>query len=67
MKNTICLVLSFLLFLGMAGCSDSAPEIQNTNTDGFTLTNAILGEDYPFTYPEVPGRIVSLASPAIVF
>lgn len=64
MKKTICLVLACLALLGIAGCSDSAQETQNTNAEGFSLTNSILGENYLFTYPEVPGRIVSLASPA---
>lgn len=64
MKKLFCLIFVCLLLSGMAGCSDSAPEIQNTNTEGFTLNNAILGEDYPFSYTEVPKRIVSLASPA---
>lgn len=64
MKKSLCLILIFLLFLGMAGCADSAPEMQNMNTEGFTLNNAILGEDYPFTYTQVPRRIMSLACPA---
>lgn len=64
MKKYICLVLACLALLGVVGCSNSAQKAQDTNTAGFSLTNSILGEDYLFTYPKVPGRIVSLASPA---
>lgn len=64
MKQAICLILACLLLLGAAGCSNSPQEKQNANAEGFLLTNSILGEDYPFTYNEVPQRIVSLASPA---
>ena len=64
MKKWICLILACLALLGVVGCSDSAQETQNTNAEGFSLTNSILGEDYLFTYPEVPQRIVSLSSPA---
>ena len=48
----------------LAVFSNSAQKAQGTNAAGFVLTNSILGKDYLFTYPEVPGRIVSLASPA---
>ena len=64
MKKSIFLILACMLLLGIAGCSYSAQDTKNTNADGFSLTNSILGEDFLFTYPEVPGRIVSLASPA---
>lgn len=64
MKKTICLILSCLLLLGMAGCSSAPEQAQSTSPAGLVLTNSILGEDYPFTYPGIPQRIVSLASPA---
>lgn len=48
----------------MIGCSNHTQEEPITSTEGFSLNNSILGEDYRFTYSEVPRRIVSLASPA---
>ena len=74
MKKIICLVLSFLLALGMVACSDANsdmnPQVESeesaatSENDGFTLDNSILGEEYTFTYTEVPKKVVSLASPA---
>jgi len=64
MKKLISLILACLILLGIAGCSDSAQKVQDTSTAGFSLTNSILGEDYPFTYTEVPQRIVSLSGSA---
>lgn len=64
MKKMMCMILACMLLLGMAGCSAGVQEGQNGNTEGFSLTNSILGEDYQFTYHAVPQRIVTLASPA---
>jgi len=64
MKKRFYLILALLLLLGMAGCSGPVPETQSTGGEGFSLTNSILGEEYPFTYSQVPQRIVSLSSPA---
>lgn len=61
-------ILSFLLGLMLvflSGCGSSGTEPSPTEaSEGFTLTNSIMGQDYEFTYTEVPQRIVSLASPA---
>ena len=60
---TFCaLLLSMLLCL--SGCGQPAQKPSGDSGDGFTLTNAILGEEYSFTYSAVPQRVVSLASPA---
>ncbi|MBQ5675359.1 MAG: hypothetical protein IIV45_09825, partial [Lachnospiraceae bacterium] len=76
MKKIICLVLSYILALSMVACSnaksDVNPQVETeeavtvteTESDGFTLENSILGEEYTFTYTEVPTKVVSLASPA---
>ena len=74
MKKIICLVLSLILALSMVACSDVNSDVNpQTETsesaavsenDGFTLNNSILGEEYTFTYTEVPKKVVSLASPA---
>ena len=61
MKKSICLILVCLL---LAGCAGPVQSPQGTPAEGFSLTNAILGEDHLFTYTDVPRRIVSLASPA---
>ena len=65
MKKLICLLTAVMMLTSLAACSgaDAAPT-QPTGSDGFTLSNSILGEDYTFTYDAVPRRIVSLASPA---
>lgn len=64
MKKLICLILGCLLLLGMGGCSGQTQANPTAGTEGFSLTNSILGEDYPFTYTQAPQRIVSLAGPA---
>lgn len=72
MKKIICLVLSFILALSMVACSDANSQVETeesaaateTEAEGFTLNNSILGEDYSFTYTDIPNKIVSLASPA---
>ena len=64
MKKTISLVLVCLLLLGMGACAASPEQGESTSPEGFALNNSILGEDHLFTYPEIPQRIVSLASPA---
>ena len=65
MKKLICLLTAVMILVSMTACSgrEAAPT-QPTGSDGFTLSNSILGEDYTFTYDAVPQRIVSLASPA---
>ena len=72
MKKIICLVLSFILALSMVACSDANSKVETeeaapvieTEAKGFTINNSILGEDYTFTYTDVPKKVVSLASPA---
>lgn len=72
MKKIICLVLSFILALSMVACSDANSQVETeesaaateTEAEGFTLNNSILGEDYSFTYTDIPNKVVSLASPA---
>ena len=65
MKKILCLLTAVMILVSMTACSgrEAAPT-QPTGSDGFTLSNSILGEDYTFTYDAVPQRIVSLASPA---
>lgn len=60
MKKLISALLLLALALSLAACGGPVRE----DTDGFTLHNAILGEDYAFTYDAAPQRIVTLASPA---
>lgn len=65
MKKLICLLTAVMILVSMTACSGrEAVPTQPTGSDGFTLSNSILGEDYTFTYDAVPRRIVSLASPA---
>ena len=66
MKRLFALLLAMTMCLGFAACAApgaQAPSVPDAS-EGFTLTNSILGEDYEFTYDSVPQRIVSLASPA---
>ena len=72
MKKIICLVLSFILALSMVACSDANSQVETeesaaateTEAEGFTLNNSMWGEDYSFTYTDIPNKVVSLASPA---
>ena len=65
MKKLICLLTAVMMLTSLAACSGAdADSTQASGSDGFTLSNSILGEDYTFTYDAVPQRIVSLASPA---
>ena len=65
MKKLICLLTAVMLVMSMAACSGADADPTNASgSDGFTMSNSILGEDYEFTYDAVPRRIVSLASPA---
>ena len=65
MKKILCLLTAVMVLVSMTACSNKeAAPTQTTGSDGFTLSNSILGEDHEFTYDAVPQRIVSLASPA---
>ena len=70
MKKTLGTLLTLLLVSAMclSACGQS-PQTDSTSpsdgeTAGFTISNAILGEQYDFTYTTVPQRVVTLASPA---
>lgn len=43
---------------------ENADPNDDTDADGFVISNAILGETYDFEYTAVPQRVVTLASPA---
>lgn len=72
MKKMIYLLLTVVMMLGMTACSgdsqkqESAESVETeiTENEGITLKNSVLGEEYEFTYTEVPQKVVSLASPA---
>ena len=53
------------MVMSMATCSGADAEpTEATGSNGFMLSNSILGEAHEFAYDTVPQRIVSLASPA---
>ncbi len=73
MKKLVYLLFMSLILINTAACGTTTQPEENVTpsedaaaneTDGFTLNNSILGEDYSFTYTEVPQKVVSLASPA---
>ena len=64
MKKILCVLLAVAMLACFSACGAEATPTEPVSADGFTLTNAILGENYDFTYASVPQRIVSLASPA---
>ena len=65
MKKIICMLTAVMILMSMTACSNTeAAPTKTTGSDGFTLSNSILGEEHEFTYDAVPQRIVSLASPA---
>lgn len=72
MKKLVYLLLLSLIMINTTACGNTAqPEETVTSAEdtaadesAFTLNNSILGEDYAFTYNEIPQKVVSLASPA---
>ena len=64
MKKIHCLLLAVCMLACLSACGAEAMPTEPVSADGFTLSNAILGENYDFTYASAPQRIVSLASPA---
>ena len=64
MKKIFCMLLAVCMLACFSACGAEALPTEPVETDGFTLSNAILGENFDFTYASVPQRIVSLASPA---
>lgn len=64
----------FAMLLAAALCLTACGQTQQSDNSGapgteapgggFTISNAILGEMYDFTYTAVPQRVVTLASPA---
>ena len=64
MKKILCLVMALAMLACFSACGAEPAPTEPVSADGFTLSNAILGENYDFTYASVPQRIVSLASPA---
>ena len=64
MKKILCVLLAVAMLACFSACGAEPTPTEPVSDDGFTLSNAILGENYGFTYASVPQRIVSLASPA---
>lgn len=64
MKKILSVLLAVCMLVCLCACGAEPAPTEPVSADGFTLSNAILGENYDFTYPSVPQRIVSLASPA---
>lgn len=66
MKRRItALALAAMLTLCLCACgSGEAAPTEPSGAQGLTISSAILGETYDFTYTAVPQRVVSLASPA---
>ena len=64
MKKFLCLLTALVLLAGMTACGTAPAPTEPESGDGFTVSNAILGENHDFTYASVPQRIVTLASPA---
>ena len=66
MKSKVTALCAMLLamLLCMTACGQTAQKAKDDNSEGFTLSNAILGEDHEFTYTAAPQRVVTLASPA---
>lgn len=64
MKKILSVLLAVCMLACLCACGAEPAPTEPVSADGFTLSNAILGENYDFTYASVPQRIVSLASPA---
>ena len=64
MKKILSVLLAVCMLACLCACGAEPAPTEPVSADGFTLSNAILGENYDFTYVSVPQRIVSLASPA---
>ena len=64
MKKILCMLLAVCMLACFSACGAEPAPTEPVSADGFTLSNAILGENYDFTYASAPQRIVSLASPA---
>jgi len=64
-KKTLTLsALALTAVLCLGACGPAAPSGSQSSGDNLTIKNEILGEEYTFTYTDVPKKIVSLASPA---
>ena len=50
MKKILCLVMALAMLACFSACGAEALSTEPVETDGFTLSNAILGENYDFTY-----------------